>query len=108
VTDAVWWPADADDFWPPGVPDQLTVTAFVIALATVGYATCANETFEPGFEKVAVYERAGVPTHAARQLADGRWSSKLGRDCLVSHTTPAGIEGAVYGFVTVILKRPVT
>jgi hypothetical protein len=108
VTDVVWWPADPDAFWPPGAPDELTVPAVVAALATVGYVPCADGGPEPGAEKVAVYARAGAPTHVARQLPDGRWSSKLGRDCTVSHATPGGVEGAVYGAVVAYLRRPVT
>jgi hypothetical protein len=106
VTDAVWWPADPDGFWPPGVPDQLTIGAVVAALATVGYSSCTDGAHEPGFEKVAVYARSGVPTHVARQLADGRWSSKLGWDCTVSHATPGGVEGVIYGAVVAYLRRP--
>lgn len=107
VTDAVWWPADADAEWPPGVPDELTVAAVTAALATAGYAPCADGGYEPGFEKAAVYARGGVPTHVARQLAGGRGSSKLGRDCTVGHDTPGGVEGAVYGSVVAYLRRPV-
>jgi hypothetical protein len=106
VTDAACWPADPDGYWPPGVPDELTVAAMIAALATVGYTPCANGGHEPGFEKAAVYARAGIPTHVARQLTDGRWSSKLGRDCVVSHATPGGVEGAVYGSIAVYLRRP--
>jgi hypothetical protein len=108
VTDAAWWPNDPDGYWPPGVPDELTVDAVVAALATVGYVPCADGGHEPGFEKAAVYARDGAPTHAARQLADGRWSSKLGRDITVSHATPSGVEGAVYGSVVVYLRRLVS
>jgi len=78
VTDEWWWPADPDAFWPPGVPDELTVQAVSAALGTVGYAACADGGPEPGFEKVAIYAKAGVPTHVARGHSDGRWSSKLG------------------------------
>jgi len=106
VTDAVWWPADPDGYWPPGVSDELTVAAVVAALATTGYAPCSDGVYEPGFEKAAVYARDGVPMHVARQLSGGLWSSKLGRDCLVSHATPGGVEGVVYGSVVIYLRRP--
>src|SRR5215207_11705783 len=69
VTDAIWWPADPDGYWPQGVPDELTVDAMVAALATAGYTPCADHRYEPGFEKAAVYTRGGVPTHVARQLS---------------------------------------
>ncbi len=106
VTDAVWWPADPDAYWPLTTPDELTIAAVIAALGTVGYGSCAHGDFEIEFEKVAVYAKQGIPTHAARQLSDGRWSSKLGRDCLISHATPGGVEGAVYGTVEAYMRRP--
>ncbi len=105
-TDAWWWPGDPAGYWPPGVPDELTVAAVVAALGTVGYSPCLDGRPEPDVEKAAVYARGGVPTHVARQLPDGRWSSKLGRDCVVSHATPGSVEGAVYGTVVEYLRRP--
>ena len=108
VTDEWWWPMDPDAHWPTGVPDELTVAAVVAARGTVGYGVCADGGPEPGFEKAAIFARAGVPTHVARGLPDGRWSSKLGRDCVVDHATPGGVEGAVYGVVVALLKRPTT
>ncbi len=105
MTDAIWWPADPDGYWPPGVPDELTVDAVAAGLGTVGYAPCPDGGQEPGFEKAAVYARGGVPTHVARQAAGGLWSSKLGRDCTVSHATPGGVEGPVYGKVVLYLRR---
>ena len=106
VTDAVWWPADPDAYWPPGVPDEVTVGAIVAALASVGYVPRPDGRHEVGFEKAAVYARGGLPTHVARQLPDGRWSSKLGRDYTVTHATPGGVEGLVYGAVVVYVRRP--
>jgi hypothetical protein len=88
------------------VPAELTVSAMTAALATVGYAPCDDGAAEAGFEKAAVYARGGVPTHVAKQLPGGRWSSKLGKDCVVSHATTAGLEGAVYGRVVAYLRRP--
>lgn len=108
VTDRRWWPLGLKTVWPPGAPAELTVSAFVAALAAAGYILCDDGSTEPGFEKAALYARAGVPTHVARQLPGGRWSSKLGLDCLVEHATPAGLEGAVYGSVVTYLKRPAT
>lgn len=103
LTDAWWWPGDPDGYWPPGVPDELTVAAVVGA----GYAPCAGGSFEAGVEKAAVYARGGVPTHVAVQLPGGRWSSQLGRDCVISHATPGGVEGSVYGWVVAYLQRPI-
>ena len=106
VTDAWWWPQD-ERYWPPGVPDELTLAAMIAALGTVGYIPCDDGATETGFEKVAVYAKGGVPTHVAKQLSGGRWSSKLGKDCVVSHASPSGLEGVVYGSVVAFLRPPI-
>ncbi len=105
ITDAIWWPADPDAIWPVGVTNELTISAIAEALATAGYTTCADGDYEVGFEKAAIYAKGDIPTHVARQLVGGLWSSKLGRDYTVSHNTPHGVAGVVYGVVVLYLRR---
>ncbi len=107
VTAEWWWPVGTGrTYWPEGVPRVVTLEAFRGAFATRGYQVCAGEELEPGFEKVALFANdAGVPTHAARQLADGRWTSKLGRKEDIDHAL-RDLEGTVYGSVALIMKRP--
>jgi hypothetical protein len=103
-----WWPdndPDATVFWPPGVALEETLAAFVAAFAVLGYSPCSGEEPEPGFEKVALFARDGVPTHAARQLPDGRWTSKLGLREDIEHDLHA-VGGELYGTVVQLLKRP--
>jgi hypothetical protein len=57
-------------------------------------------TFERGVEKSG----GGKPKHAARQLANGRWTSKLGELEDIEHTLN-GLDGIWYGSVMLILKR---
>jgi hypothetical protein len=59
---------------------------------------------ESGFEKIALYALEGHPKHAARQLPDGAWSSKLGKYIDIAHSLN-GLEGTVYGQVVGFLKR---
>jgi hypothetical protein len=73
-----WWPAN-DDFYWPFETDEVDIPTFVRAFEGLGYKICENENFEPGFEKVAIYARSnGDVQHAARQLSDGTWTSKMG------------------------------
>lgn len=44
-------------------------------------------------------------THAARQLPDGSWTSKLGPDEDILHRTPQALVGDLYGQVQAIMKR---
>jgi hypothetical protein len=103
-----WWPAgDAPTKdWPHSVARELTLDAFNAAFATLGYVGGADESVESGMEKVALFADAtGTPTHAARQLISGRWTSKLGEAEDIEHELRA-LEGEIYGSVAVILKRP--
>jgi hypothetical protein len=47
-----------------------------------------------------------VPRHAARQLPNGRWASKLGREDDVEHDSEKGVSGDNYGTVVAYMKRP--
>lgn len=58
------------------------------------------------FEKLALYGSAMMYTHAARQLPDGKWTSKLGQLEDITHTTTEAIEGGDYGEVVQYMKRP--
>ncbi|HEY1379697.1 MAG TPA: hypothetical protein VGF55_23035 [Gemmataceae bacterium] len=108
---ANWWWPDPDlendaAFWPPGVPREETVAAFAAAFAILGYSPAQGEELEPGFEKVALLASGDVPTHAARQLPNGRWTSKLGRREDIEHDLHA-VSGEAYGAVVLVLKRPI-
>ncbi len=76
-------------------------------IETLGYETCDNAELEAGFEKVAIYAHANrLPTHAAKQLPSGLWSSKIGRGEDIEHNTLESLAGRLYGDVAQILKRP--
>src|SRR5262245_54811781 len=96
VTDAWWWPVPGR-FWPAGAPREETLAALVAAFTGLGYAPCESPELEPGAEKVALYAHQGTPTHAARQLPDGRWSSKLGPNVDIEHSTLDAVAGGAYG-----------
>ena len=100
-----WWPYDHPKYyWPEGVSRVVSLDAFLQAFASLGYQPCATGELEAGFEKVAIYALHGKPKHAARQLSDGQWTSKLGKDIDVTHTL-RGLEGPMYGQVACYLKR---
>ena len=103
---AWWWPDEAS-YWPEGARREWSLDAFVAAFATRGYEPCESDGPQPGFEKVAIYVREdGRPTHMARQLPSGRWTSKLGESEDIEHTSVRGVEGELYGECKRILRRP--
>lgn len=94
-------------YWPPGVPPELTLASYVQAFESIGYGVCGDDTLVAGVEKIALYVSAdGLPTHAARQLASGEWTSKLGKSVDIQHRTVAALEGDMYGRVACLMSRP--
>ena len=77
-----WWEPDpmGDYYWPEAVPRGYTLESYVLAYKALGYETCTDTKLEEGYKKIAIYIRNdGRPTHAARQLINGNWTSKLGK-----------------------------
>lgn len=109
-----WWPPlhiGSFEYWPDGVPALETVLAFVQAFESIGYTRCDHTDLEDGVEKVAIFvsQRTGRPSHAARQLESGRWTSKLGVGIDIEHEELAAVGGEErlsYGDVVAILARP--
>jgi hypothetical protein len=60
---------------------------------------------EPGIEKIALYALNDLPTHAARQLSNGWWTSKLGPHVDIEHIHPDAIAGGIYGEVVALMSR---
>ena len=105
LTKGWWWPSNKSD-WPDGVAREWTIEAFVAAFATKGFVACDHDHLEEGFEKIALYAMANRPTHAARQLPSGLWTSKLGNNHDITHATLEGVSGSVYGTAILLFKRP--
>jgi hypothetical protein len=101
-----WWPAAwPHAYWPPHLPNTVTVDAFIALFIDLGYQECATGDLEKGFEKVAIFADAnGDPTHAARQLPNGRWKSKLGSWEDIQHSL-YGLEAGDYGKAVRFLRR---
>ncbi|MEX0267817.1 hypothetical protein AB3R30_01620 [Leptolyngbyaceae cyanobacterium UHCC 1019] len=110
--DERWWSPDSaeDYYWPENAPRELTLEAFIQTYGMLGYVPCDSAEVEPEFQKIAIYVNAGEPSHAARQLPNGNWTSKLGGWEDIEHQIE-GIENGIgdvnYGFVQQIMKRPI-
>lgn len=107
----VWWP-DGDNYWPT---DQLplfpTIDTFINTFKSMGYDQCGNVMFERGFQKIAIFGKAwDEPTHVARQLPNGLWTSKLGPLVDIEHNLQEDLRNdfflASYGSVRIIMKKP--
>ncbi len=85
--DDCWWQSPPDGVWPDGVLDDGSVEAAVRLFEHFGFQRTGVATLEPGFTKVAIYGDAVGYTHAAQQLPDGRWTSKIGMLQDIDHNT---------------------
>lgn len=110
-----WWPTfypQQGVYWPPESPKEVTLPAFMHAFSTIGYKDCGmDRSHSPRDEKIAIYaDPSDKPTHVARQLFSGMWTSKIGGYRDIHHLTPEALVGTdavptKYGRVAVIMSR---
>ena len=105
--DSRWWEPDPIGmfYWPDGVRREYSMRAYVAVFEKLGFQRCDNPSLEADHEKIAIYVKGGRTTHAAKQLADGRWSSKLGDWDDIIHVLD-GLNGGTYGAHSIYLRRP--
>lgn len=72
-----WWPdAQEQSYWPDAIPRVETIDAFIQAFSRLDYTRQSNPLLERGVQKIAIFANEyGRPTHAARQLPSGWWTS---------------------------------
>jgi hypothetical protein len=95
-------------YWPGGAEEGHSLEALISAFEQLGYALTENDVLESECEKVALYvDNDGLWTHAAKQCADGTWTSKLGNLEDIVHQTPQALCGPdpAYGKVACFMKR---
>lgn len=105
-TERWWWPDKFKQlYWPPEAKRQASVGCCVEAFMQLGYEPSQHGALEPGFSKVSIFGDADL-VHAARQVSNGLWTSKLGRSVLVQHGLSAIDE--LYGRPAVFMRRSLT
>jgi hypothetical protein len=107
-----WWPHPNRFafFWPPHLPRELpnqeTLDNFVRAFEWGGYVKCNDGNPVTGIEKVVIFLKDSLPTHAARQLESGVWTSKCGHLEDIQHESLTNLEGSTYGKAVQFMQRP--
>jgi hypothetical protein len=103
--DTEWWSHFPGYKWP--ARRSPLIDALVEVFLSLGFQKFgATETMsEPGYDKVALYELNGFWKHAARQLPNGKWTSKLGPDEDIEHDTPECLGGNFYGTIHCIMRK---
>lgn len=81
------------------------MASLIEAFETLRYQRCDNGEVEVGFEKIALYGSDAEWGHAAKQLPDGRWSSKCGDLDDIAHNSVADVYCSSYGPVFCFMRR---
>lgn len=112
-TDCWWSPSlQSRDYWPEQLPRGDSVENVARAFALAGFERCDTPDLEPGIEKIALFADEGRFTHVARQLASGRWTSKIGRNCDIEHdldvlpSRRSSFPSYRYGEIAAYMQRP--
>lgn len=93
-------------YWPPGIPEDWSIAATRQIFEQSGYnEETTVQAFEPEWEKVAIFSNTSGELHFARQLPNGKWTSKLGQHIDIEHDDLECLKGNIYGEWRVILKR---
>jgi hypothetical protein len=109
-----WAVEETERWWQPGIlwlpPDwpanDFGFGALENLFRSLGYVDCGHDAgLEPGLQTVAIYGSGFLYTRAARQLASGKWTSKLGKGQDIEHDTPDDVAGGVYGEVMQVMRR---
>ncbi len=98
--------------WPTQAGQVPRLADFDALYASHGFRRVAGLDYRrsPGLDKVVLYamrrpDGSIALTHAALQLRDGSWSSKLGSLPLVRHLHPDDVAGPSYGVPYVLYVR---
>lgn len=114
INDKWMWPntgkypfLDGVHYWPSDKIIDCDISNFIEAFKLKGYELCENVNFESGYRKIALFVKHNTTecTHAARELSNGQWTSKLGRSNDIQHGTPDAIENNDYGEIFCFMKR---
>ena len=102
-----WWTHIIGEghYWPEHASLTPAIASLVEVFAGMGYEPCTDAGVEDGYTKVALYQNSGEWTHAARQMPNGHWRSKLGDGAQVEHYTLQSLVGTMYGVVHCIMRR---
>ena len=107
ITYEPWDALDPDAYWPPSLARNDLVFTVMQLFADEGYSLCDDDAVESGYEKIAIYAFISQFTHVAKQLPDGRWTSKMGNREVITHPSLTNLAGGFFGNVHCIMRRPV-
>ena len=101
-----WWGVEEEDYyWPDYATRSDSIESLVEVFAGLGFRQCQDSSLESGYEKVALYEERGMWMHAALQIPNGHWRSKMGGGPIIEHLSPESLSDGMYGSASVYMRR---
>ena len=102
-----WWDDNEKHYWPAHATRSNSIESLKEMFAGLGFEQCHDSRIEDGYQKVALYEEQSVWKHAAVQMPNGRWRSKMGQGPVIEHLSPESLSGGPYGNATIYIRRAV-
>lgn len=104
INNDISWPFDNNNYWP--VSRNLTKESFDKFYEFHGFEkmNLLDFSYDSKYIKVALYTNKGIPTHAAIQVDEFFWESKIGELGIIKHDL-FEIEDNVYGEVAQIYRK---
>lgn len=108
LNDRWLWPTTF--FWPIKTHTKESIDSFVDYFESLDFRECDDSDLEKNYEKIALFAQENkkgrlVPTHAARQLDNGHWTSKMGEDVDIIHQAVDNVSGPADGNPIKFMKR---
>lgn len=106
---SIWtWPNHPDErdefmMWENKLGYSEDIKTFIEYYEMRGYMLCDEKEQAEG--TIALYAVGHECKHAARRLANGLWTSKLGPWNDIQHSSPQSLEGDMYGKVYCYMKK---
>ena len=101
-----WWPNQNRSYWPIQSAGLTAMEAFERLFSSGGWEETDDRNAESAYHKIALYALNGAPTHAARLLNTGAWTSKLGQSIDISHSLDE-LNGPIYGTVVKVFRKKI-
>ena len=105
-------------WWPEGVERGFNPDFLIKAFMAVGFECCDDDSYEEGYEKVALYKQepfidcfncifeSVAWTHAAKVLTQNTYHSKMGPQFDIYHSS-GNVLQASYGTIFQFMKRKI-
>ena len=103
-----WWEHDGRRYWPPHATRSNSIASLREVFAGLDFEQCDDSRLEDGYQKVALYEDHGIWTHAAVQMPNGAWRSKMGEGPIIEHRSPESLAGGIYGDPTIFMRKSIS